>query len=56
MTQRTPKPNTSAAWNVPEPPPADYSDELTAAQLAAMRMEWTQDEAEMGPLVHEFKW
>lgn len=41
---------------VPPPPPADYSDELTKAQLAELRKLAPQRESEMGPLVHEFTW
>lgn len=56
MNNRTPKPDPNAAWKLPEPPAADYSDELTKEQIAALRAEWTQDESAMGPVVHEFKW
>jgi len=56
MTNRTPKPAENAAWRLPEPPAADYSDEISVAQLAALRAAWTQDESAMGPVVHEFKW
>lgn len=56
MTNRTPKPDPEAAWKVPEPPAADYSDEITDSQMEALRSAWTQDESAMGPLVHEFKW
>ena len=41
---------------IPPPPPADYSDELTNAQIEALRQHAPQDENKMGPLVHEFRW
>lgn len=56
MNNRVPKPDVNAAWQVPEPMPADYSDEISEAQMEAVRSVWTQDEAAMGPVVHEFKW
>jgi hypothetical protein len=56
MNNRTPKPAMDAAWKIPEPPAADYSDEITEKQMAALRTVWTQDESAMGPVVHEFKW
>jgi hypothetical protein len=56
MTNRTPKPDMDAAWKLPEPPAADYSDELTKTQISALRKVWTQDESAMGPVVQEFKW
>jgi hypothetical protein len=56
MSTRAPKPEMDAVWKLPEPPAADYSDELTKAQVANLRQLWTQDESAMGPVVHEFKW
>lgn len=56
MHRRTPKPDMHAALRLPEPPAADYSDELTKAQIENLRSVWTQDESKMGPVVHEFSW
>lgn len=56
MSSRIPKPNDDAALRLPEPPAADYCDELTPEQLKKLRSVWTQDEAALGPLVHEFRW
>ena len=55
---RTPKPDAQRARGAVLPPvePADYSDELTKAQIAALRRYAAQDETKMGPLVHEFTW
>ena len=53
---RAPKPDLEAPLKLPEPPEADYSDEVCESQMAALRAAWTQDEAAMGPVVHEFKW
>lgn len=41
---------------MPAPEPADYSDELSPAQLAALRDLVPQDERKLGELVHEFTW
>lgn len=41
---------------IPEPAPADYHEELTATDLAALRESCTQDAAAMGTVVHEFRW
>lgn len=38
---------------VPPPEPADYSDEMTQAQVDALRQHAPQDESKMGSLVHE---
>lgn len=38
------------------PEPANYTDELTAEQLAYLRTYAPQDESLMGSLVHEFRW
>lgn len=56
MNGRMPKPDATAAWKIPEPPEADYSDEITEAQIKNLRSAWSQDESAMGPVVHEFKW
>ena len=56
MFNRTPKPDFQAASILPEPPAADYSDELNAQHLERLRNSWSQDEATMGPVVHEFRW
>lgn len=56
MTTRTPKPDENSALRLPEPPAADYCDEISAAQIETLRKVWTQDESAMGPLVHEFRW
>lgn len=56
MFNRTPKPDHEVASILPEPPEADYCDELTDAHMEALRSVWTQDEAAMGPVVHEFQW
>ncbi|GEB98940.1 hypothetical protein BDI01nite_00050 [Brevundimonas diminuta] len=56
MFNRTPKPDHEAASILPEPPEADYSDELNDTHMAALRSVWTQDESAMGPVVHEFQW
>lgn len=53
---RTPKPDHEAALRLPEPPEADYSDELTAAHIETLKGAWTQDETQMGAVVHEFRW
>lgn len=54
----TPKLNDHAVNGLAFPPaePADYSDEMTLAQIELLRGCWTQDEAKMGSLVHEFTW
>ena len=44
------------APSMPPAAPADYDDELTAAQIATLRTYAPQTEAEMGELVHEFTW
>jgi hypothetical protein len=49
-------PREAFAAPIPAPEPADYSDELTEAQLRALRQLAPQDEADMGDLVHEFRW
>lgn len=49
-------PRAAIAAPIPPPEPADYSDELTAEQLAALRQLAPQDEVDMGDLVHEFRW
>ena len=56
MPHRTPQPDPDAPLAIPEPLPADYSDEVSKAQVEALRRAHTQVEAEMGPLVHEFRW
>jgi hypothetical protein len=58
MSGRTPRPDHDRAppASIPAPKPADYSDELTKAQLAALREHAPQDETKMGALVHEFSW
>ncbi len=58
MTNRTPKMDASAprAPAIPAPTPADYSDELSGAQVDALRKHAPQDESKMGHLVHEFTW
>jgi hypothetical protein len=56
MNSRTPKPDGNSALRLPEPPAADYCDELSKAQIETLRTVWTQDESAMGPLVHEFRW
>lgn len=56
MSHRTPRPDPEAVLRLPEPPAADYSDELSRAQLDRLRSVWTQDESAMGPVVHEFRW
>lgn len=53
---RTPKPDYEATLRLPEPPAADYRDELTEAHIEALRNCWTQDESKMGAMVHEFRW
>lgn len=55
---RTPKPVADSARGamLPPPEPADYSDELTDAQIEALRQYAPQDESKMGALVHEFSW
>lgn len=56
MSNRTPMPDPDAVLRLPEPPEADYSDELSPAHIAKLRSAWTQDETKMGPVVHEFRW
>ena len=56
MFNRTPKPDHEAVSILPEPPEADYSDELTEIHIEALRSVWTQDESAMGSVVHEFQW
>ena len=58
MSQRPPKqdPRAPSGPAVPPSPPANYSDELTDAQAAALCRHAPRDEAKMGPLVHEFTW
>lgn len=58
MTNHPPKwdPRAPAAAPIPAPEPADYTDELSADQIEALRGFAPQDEAEMGALVHEFAW
>lgn len=53
---RTPKPDAMRGRGavLPAPEPADYSDEMTEAQVDALRRCAPQDESAMGPLVHEF--
>lgn len=55
---KTPKLDAQRARGAALPPvePADYSDELTQAQLKTLRQYAPQDERQMGPLVHEFTW
>lgn len=55
-SMRHPQPDGNAALAMPEPQAADYCDEITDEQLIALRAICTQDEAAMGPLVHEFRW
>lgn len=56
--RRPPKPDAQSGRGAIIPPaePADYSDELTEAQIEALRQYAPQDEKQMGPLVHEFTW
>ena len=56
--RRTPKPDAQSGRGAIISPaePADYSDELTEAQIEALRQYAPQDEKQMGPLVHEFTW
>jgi hypothetical protein len=56
--RKTPKPSVDHARGsaLPAARPADYSDELTKAQIEALRACAPQDEAKMGPMVHEFSW
>lgn len=56
--RRIPKPVADRARGAITSPvePADYSDELTEAQIEALRQYAPQDEKKMGPLVHEFTW
>lgn len=56
MSGRIPRPNPDRATRPSIPAPADYSDELSNAQLAALRSLVPQDERKMGALVHEFTW
>ena len=58
MNTRTPKPDPRSVSGKPIPaaPGGDYNDELTPAQVDALRQHAPQDEAKMGPLVHEFTW
>jgi hypothetical protein len=58
MTGRTPRPSheNGDRLAVTPPKPADYSDELTDEQIAALKRVVTQNEKEMGPVVHEFTW
>ena len=57
MTHGTPRLDDQAfGLAIPEPEPADYSDELTNADVDALRSIWTQDERAMGAIVHEFRW
>jgi len=58
MSNRPPMYDPRAARGTPisAPEPADYSDELTPEQLAALRHLAPQVESEMGDLVHEFQW
>lgn len=56
MTTAPHKRDPRADAPIPPPEPADYSDELTPEQLAALRQLAPQDEADMGDLVHEFRW
>ena len=58
MTHRPPKkdPRAPEGRPVPAPKPADYSDEISNEQDAALRTYAPQDESKMGPLVHELAW
>jgi hypothetical protein len=58
MSNRPPKLDASAARGKPisPPKPADYSDEVSDAQVSALRSLVSQDESKMGALVHEFTW
>jgi hypothetical protein len=58
MTGIPPKvhPERSQLPPMPVATPADYDDELTNAQLDALRTCAPQDESKMGALVHEFTW
>jgi hypothetical protein len=58
MTRPPPEldPRRAGAKPVAPPEPADYSDEITPAQLAELRKFAPQDESLMGALVHEFRW
>jgi len=53
---RTPQPDPTAVLKLPEPPAADYCDELSKVQMDTLRQEWNQDETQMGAVVHEFRW
>ncbi len=58
MSVRPPKPRSDKP-QMPSMPPAlaaDYDDELTPAQVAALQTYAPQNESEMGELVHEFTW
>jgi len=58
MSNRPPKmdPRAPARKGVPCPERADYSDEVSDAQMERLRKFVSQDERAMGPLVHEFTW
>lgn len=58
MTKTPPlmDPRAAAGSPIPAPEPADYSDEVTAEQIAALRQRAPQHESDMGDLVHEFRW
>jgi hypothetical protein len=56
MTNGTPIRDSHAVLSIPEPEPADYSDEMTSADVQALRDVCTQDESKMGALVHGFTW
>lgn len=58
MTNRPPKEDGRAPRGRALPPvlPADYSDEVSPAQIDALRKVACQDESKMGALVHEFTW
>jgi hypothetical protein len=58
MSNRPPKLDPRAQRGNPVPPPkaADYSDEVSTAQIKALRSQHCQDESKMGALVHEFTW
>lgn len=58
MSNRPPKMEGAApsGRSIPAPKPADYSDEVSTAQIEALRSISCQDESKMGSLVHEFTW
>ena len=49
-------PRAATAAPISRPAHADYSDEISTAEIAALRQFAPQDESLMGALVHEFRW